>query len=414
MSNIVSIFTDPKKFFILNECLEYLFKNQYTRYSDVEIGKNLNQDIFKLACKIYKRGIQTNTQKNTLCKTTNEYKTPNIKIINEKEFLSKKESFISDCFFIIADIFFQLSDKTKNVFYINATEKNKNLALVAKILSHIHNSATDSKIQHIIAIGGGITLDIAGFVASLLQTKLSLIPTTLLSMIDATIGGKTGINYEPYGKNQIGSFYFCDEIMIAPHFLDTLPEDEFISGLCEALKHSWIAGNFIENHKIFSDLLDCKTTKKSIDADFIINNLKIKHAIIQMDPYEKTNFRSVLNFGHTIGHALETLMSQNNQKVPHGIAVAYGMLFVLKNYYLEERVEKKEFIRLLERIVKYYPIHLNSFSYESWSKILKQDKKNTNSTDIVLSVPPYNILNTYESQKNIMIHADIDKLCAII
>lgn len=409
MSNIVSIFTDPQKFSIFNECLEYLFKNQYTRYSNVKNEKNLDPEIFQLACQIYKRGIQTHIQKSTLYKTTNEYKKPNIKVINEKEFLLKKESFSSDYFFIIVDNFFSLSDKNENVFYIDATEKNKNLTLVAKIMSHIHNVCIVSKIQHIIAFGGGITLDVAGFVASLLQTKLSLIPTTLLSMIDATIGGKTGINYEPYGKNQVGSFYFCDEIIIAPHFLNTLPHDEIISGLCEALKHAWIAGNFIENIKIFSDLLDFKNTGKLIDADFIINNLKIKHAIVQMDPYETTNVRSVLNFGHTIGHALETLMIQKNQKIPHGIAVAYGMLFALKNYYPEEKIGKNEFIRFLELIVRYYPIRLNSFPYESWNKILKQDKKNKSQLNISVSLPCYGFLINPNNQ-HVISSVSINKL----
>lgn len=396
MVDSTAYFIDEKKFSKLNTCLNYLFKNKYTRFSKIDNNIEFNSDTLQLACQIYKRGIPNEDQKfKNKITIKNEYKKPNILFLNKDDFLLKRQEHQNVLFFNIVDIFFSPSDKTETTFYLEATEKNKNLETVSKIISHIQSLEYKKEITHIIALGGGITLDIAGFVASLTQKKLLLIPTTLLSMIDATIGGKTGVNFEPYGKNQVGSFYFCDEIIIAPHFLNTLPHHEIISGLCEALKHSWISGDFLEHKKEFEQLLSFDTNKRYIRNEFILDNLNTKIKIVAQDPYERTNFRSVLNFGHTIGHALETLTSEINQKIPHGIAVAHGMLFVLTHYYQKHTNDTNEFIDFLKKITKYFPVDLRQFSIESWSKVLVQDKKNKNNEILSFCLPNYGFLKNY-------------------
>lgn len=392
MSNAVSIFCDQNKFSKLNQNLHKLFAQKCTRDSTVYVSNDDDSAIMEFACQIYKRGISTNLSQDKASEKQKNTKRSNITKANQGQFDLHLKKIDNRSFFIIVDNFFFLSDKTKNTFYLEATEKNKNLTTIYDIISHIEKTEDILKIDHIIGFGGGITLDIAGFVASILQKKLSLIPTTLLAMIDATIGGKNGVNFMPYGKNQVGSFYFPDEIIIAPHFLSTLPKQQIISGLCEAIKHSWIGGNFIEYQHLFYEILNSGDTKK-ITTDFILNNIAIKQRVVESDPYEKTQFRSILNFGHTIGHALETLCEQTGQPMTHGIAIAYGMLFVLENFMHDESHEHNEFVKFLELIAEQYPVNFDKFTQNAWSTVLQQDKKNKKSQSVFLTLPSYNILN---------------------
>lgn len=165
----------------------------------------------------------------------------------------------------------------------------------------------------LIALGGGSTTDLVSFVASTLfrGTPLLLIPTTLLAMCDASIGGKTGVD-TPFGKNLIGTFYPPQAIVADLKTLSTLPEAEMINGWAEILKIALIADPSI------LDLIDKPTALDEV----IIRSAKAKIAIVEKDPLEK-GMRRILNFGHTIGHALETALQY---KISHGNAVAIGTL----------------------------------------------------------------------------------------
>ncbi|MCC5832633.1 MAG: 3-dehydroquinate synthase [Chlamydiales bacterium] len=175
----------------------------------------------------------------------------------------------------------------------------------------------------LIAVGGGALLDLAGFTASTYCRGIPYvsIPTTLIAMTDASIGGKTGVNVEE-AKNWIGAFHQPRKVFIDFTLLRTLPQKEFIYGLSESVKHSLIADahffRFLESH--YADILN---RDPALLKETIYRSCLIKKGIIEKDPYETKGLRRILNFGHTIGHALETL---SNYTLPHGHAVFLGML----------------------------------------------------------------------------------------
>ena len=173
----------------------------------------------------------------------------------------------------------------------------------------------------LVAIGGGALLDVAGFVAATYCRGIPYVslPTTLLAMTDAAIGGKTGVNVEE-AKNWIGAFHHPKKIFIDLAFLKTLPEREFLYGLAETIKHSLIADPalfaFLEEHA--EDILKRDPV---LLQEMIYRSCSIKKGVIERDPYEE-GYRRILNFGHTTGHALETL---SGYRCPHGQAVIMGM-----------------------------------------------------------------------------------------
>lgn len=173
----------------------------------------------------------------------------------------------------------------------------------------------------LIGMGGGVACDLVGFLASTYcrGVRLVLIPTTLLAMVDASVGGKTGVNTS-YGKNMIGTFYPAEQVLIDGAFLKTLPPQEIANGMAEVIKYSLI------HSKALFDQLDL-IQNDSLDLNWIMpiirESVKIKKEIVEEDPFEQKGRRRVLNYGHTIGHALEKL---EHYALPHGYAVAIGMI----------------------------------------------------------------------------------------
>jgi 3-dehydroquinate synthase len=167
----------------------------------------------------------------------------------------------------------------------------------------------------IVAVGGGVTTDLVGFLAStyLRGVPLVLIPTTLLAMVDAAIGGKTGID-TPFGKNLIGTFYLPKAIFIDVRFLDTLPETEMKNGLSEIMKYG-----LIEDKKIWQNSANWKEKLPYL----IEASIACKIKVVEQDFEEKSGLRRILNFGHTVGHALELL---SHFQIKHGEAVALGCM----------------------------------------------------------------------------------------
>lgn len=174
----------------------------------------------------------------------------------------------------------------------------------------------------LVAIGGGALLDLVGFVASTYCRGISFVsvPTTLLAMTDASIGGKTGVNVEE-AKNWIGAFHHPRKIFIDLMLLKTLPDRHFLYGLAETVKHGIIADHalfaFLESHA--EEILQRKSI---ILQEMVLRSCNIKKSIVEKDPYENEGYRRILNFGHTIGHAIETL---SEYRCPHGQAVIMGM-----------------------------------------------------------------------------------------
>ncbi len=207
------------------------------------------------------------------------------------------------------------------MFELDAKEKNKNLKSIEKIYTILqkNNFGRDSAI---VALGGGITGDIAGFAASTYMRgiKYVQIPTTLLAAVDSSVGGKTGVNFNK-AKNFIGSFYQPELVVIDPAFFPTLHKEEIICGLGEMIKTAYLTDDqFCES---LSSSMRNILKKDFSKAESLINdNVKFKASVVVMDEKE-SGLRKILNFGHTFAHALET---ESGFKVKHGQAVIFGIV----------------------------------------------------------------------------------------
>jgi len=204
-----------------------------------------------------------------------------------------------------------------NLLTIPAGEAYKTLATVQQIWHGFLEAGLDRK-STVVALGGGVVGDMAGFAASTYMRGVNwvCVPTTLLSMVDASLGGKTGFDL-PEGKNLIGSFYPPKLVLADPQVLKTLPEAEFVSGLAEVVKHGIISDP--ELFDLCARGLDCVKD----DLEQIVKRaMSVKIKVIEEDPYEK-GFRAALNFGHTVGHAVELV---SKFQLRHGEAIAIGMV----------------------------------------------------------------------------------------
>ena len=211
-----------------------------------------------------------------------------------------------------------LSSQLNNVktYIIPMGEENKNFFNYQKILEFMVNEKF-TRSDVLIALGGGVVGDLGGFVASTFMRGITFynIPTTLLSQVDSSIGGKTGIDFMNY-KNMVGTFYQPSKVIIDPLVLDTLDDRLFNEGLAEVIKMS------ITFDKELFELIESSSDIHKDIEEIIIKSLLIKKDVVEIDEKEK-GLRRVLNFGHTIGHAVEAL---GNGKYYHGEAVAIGMV----------------------------------------------------------------------------------------
>lgn len=206
-----------------------------------------------------------------------------------------------------------------------AGERFKTLATIERIYSALYQlaPAIDRKTL-LVSLGGGVVGDMAGFVAATFLRGLDYIqiPTTLLAMVDSSVGGKTGVDFRA-GKNLIGAFYQPRAVVIDPLTLSTLPEREIRSGFAEIVKYG-----LIQEPQLLTSLEqsyeDIKNKKYSSVTDLIVRSCSIKAAIVAGDEREETGLRAILNYGHTIGHALES--ATNYRRYKHGEAISIGMI----------------------------------------------------------------------------------------
>ncbi len=253
-----------------------------------------------------------------------------------------------------------------------ANEKNKSYQEVLKIQKYLVEN-NFSRGSLIIAIGGGITGDIAGFAASTFMRGIKIIhlPTTLLSMVDSSVGGKTGINFLDR-KNLIGSFYQPDSVFIETNFLKTLPTKEVLSGTGELVKYSFLTSE--ENFRKFNYYIQKIFEQKKINyTDIIYKSLIIKKNIVIIDEKELNGPRKILNLGHTFAHAFE---SASKHKVTHGESVTAGIICAL---YLSEEIgylSKNKLNRLLNyyKFLKFNPI-FKELDEEKLFSFMMGDKK---------------------------------------
>lgn len=256
------------------------------------------------------------------------------------------------------------------IIVLPSGEENKCLEICAQVwasMSDYHISRKDL----IVNIGGGVTTDMGGFIASCYKRGIDFIniPTTLLSMVDASVGGKTGIDFNGY-KNQIGTFANPIHVFIDPRFLQTLDKKELESGFAEMLKHGLIAS---ESH--WNKLMHLNDLKQ-VTTDMIKDSVSIKNNIVQEDPKE-SGIRKNLNYGHTIGHAIESFLLESGSPLPHGHCIAIGMylenLIAVSKGILSDLVASTINNQLLER---YALPEINEEGIERIVSFCMQDKKN--------------------------------------
>lgn len=249
---------------------------------------------------------------------------------------------------------------------IKVGEQHKNLQTVQRIWKVLMKHHADRNAL-LINLGGGVITDLGGFAASTYKRGIKFIniPTTLLAMVDAAIGGKTGIDFGE-AKNQIGTFAEAEEVLIDPVFLETLPRRETLSGLSEMLKYGFIADADLLN----ANLENCQ--------QFIHRAAEIKRGIVMKDPKEK-GLRKILNFGHTLGHAIESHSITTDHPLLHGEAVALGMGAALWLSVEQRGLDAKvlhEFEKRLPALLVDAKINLTEADVDSILSYLAFDKKN--------------------------------------
>ena len=253
---------------------------------------------------------------------------------------------------------------------IASGEEKKNIATCEQIWGALTEASFDRK-SLLINLGGGVIGDMGGFCAATYKRGIDFVnlPTTLLSQVDASVGGKLGIDFHGL-KNHIGSFQDPRKILVYPEFLHTLSKAELRSGYAEIIKHCLIAD---ADHwrKISKESLEEQDWKTHV-----IHSIGIKAAIVEQDPYER-GLRKLLNFGHTIGHAIESTFLETENKLLHGEAIAIGM--ICESYLSTKKAGLPE--TDLEEIVAYireiYGLHeIGKNYFDEIVKLCGQDKKN--------------------------------------
>ncbi len=269
--------------------------------------------------------------------------------------------------------FISASNRCKYIL-IKASEEQKSYLQLAPIIESLIEKDF-KKNNKLIVIGGGITQDIGAFIASNLYrgVRWAFYPTTLLAQCDSCIGGKSSINFGKY-KNQLGNFYPPNEIIIDLRFLDTLAELDIRSGIGEMI-HFYLVSGHEDFNKIRSEYEICLTNRDVLKG-LIYRSLQIKKRIIEIDEFDKKE-RLLFNYGHSFGHAIESL---TNYRIPHGIAVSYGM--DIANYLSENfgyiSGELRQTIReLLE--MNWKGAALGRINVSDFINALKKDKKNIGS-----------------------------------
>jgi len=279
----------------------------------------------------------------------------------------------------LTKLLFSLKEYNIKLIKLSANEKNKNLSIANNIIEQLLKE-NFNRSDCLIAFGGGILGDLSAFISNLTKRGMKFIniPTTLLAQVDASIGGKTGINSK-LGKNLIGTFYQPDFILSDPTLLKSLPQREIVSGYAEILKHS-----LIRDKKFFMWLIRngkkiIIERNKNLLISAIFKSCKIKSAVINKDEKEK-NLRMILNFGHTFAHGFEGAKNFS-KKLNHGEAVLLGMIAASDLSYKKKLLSFGE-LSLIKKHYKNLNLLINIKSFFKKNEIkkivnfMKKDKKN--------------------------------------
>jgi 3-dehydroquinate synthase len=265
------------------------------------------------------------------------------------------------------------TDLTIEIIEFESGEENKNIETCVQIWNVLTELGADRK-SLVINLGGGVVTDLGGFVASTFKRGIDFIniPTTLLAMVDASVGGKNGVDLG-HLKNQIGVFNLPILVLVDTTYLETVPQNEMRSGLAEMLKHG-----LIFDKGYWEQFLDLKAINFADLDQLIYRSVEIKNEIVTADPTEK-NIRKSLNFGHTLGHAIESYFLENGNKTTllHGEAIAVGM--ILESYISLDKnlISANEYVQIKTTIKSIFDnVVFTENDIEPILELLIHDKKN--------------------------------------
>lgn len=264
--------------------------------------------------------------------------------------------------------------KNSTPIIIKATDTHKNLDTLSQVWQALSNGGA-TRHSLMINLGGGMVTDLGGFAESTFKRGIDFIniPTTLLAMVDASVGGKTGINFGGL-KNEIGVFSDSRFVIINTQFLDTLDHDNICSGYAEMLKHG-----LISDERTWAELVtfDLENPDLSKLQRMVADSIKVKERIVETDPHEH-GIRKALNLGHTMGHAFESFAMRRGTPILHGYAVAYGLISELymsarKTAFPTDRMHQT--VRFIRE--NYGTLNITCDDYPTLIELMHHDKKNT-------------------------------------
>lgn len=256
---------------------------------------------------------------------------------------------------------------------IKPSDEHKKVNALVEVWKYMtHNGADRHSL--FISLGGGMVTDLGGFAASTFKRGIRFfnVPTTLLAIVDAAVGGKTGINFEGL-KNEIGVINHAEAVLVDTRFLKTLDQENFISGFAEMIKHA-----LLSTPADWDEICAYNTRQPDYDLlkPIVGKSIAIKEHVVADDPYEK-GIRKALNLGHTIGHALESLAMEQGRPVLHGYAVAWGLISELYLSHEKLNFPKKILDQLVDLVVRNYgSFQFVSENYDRLYELMLHDKKN--------------------------------------
>lgn len=346
-----------------------------------------------------------------------KFKNYNVQFVNDLESVIVLAK-CKETFFVIDKIVYNLYKNQlpqfpkERLYLLDALESKKNMCTVLEICELMTNMRAKRN-THLVSIGGGITQDITGFVASSLYRgiKWTFYPTTLLAACDSCIGGKSSLNYKGF-KNLLGSFYPPDEILIYPQVFKTLTSKDYCSGLGEVVKFSVIAGQDGIN-KIETDIEYILEHNYVKLVEYIKTSLKFKKWFIEKDEFDKDE-RILLNFAHTFGHAYEAV---SNYEIPHGSAVVLGMI-TANNLSLQRGYITKEYAerigKVCKKILHDININIDWFELDIIIKAIRKDKKQTDESITAILLDKDCTLKIFKNIKIDEIEKSVEKLIGFL
>lgn len=269
----------------------------------------------------------------------------------------------------------ELAPSGADIIEILPGDENKNLTQLSRVWEHLSTHGFTRR-SVMVNVGGGMVTDLGGFAAASFKRGIRFInvATTLLGAVDAAVGGKTGINFLDL-KNEIGAFQEAVAVIISTRFFATLPATELRSGFAEMLKHGLISREEIYRRLLDFDIVNADLTEL---LPLLEESVNVKREVVAQDPREQ-GLRKALNLGHTAGHAFESLALERNQPIPHGVAVAHGLLVEMILSHMLSGFPSKELYRYAELLNTAYTDipRITCADYPDLLRLMAHDKKNT-------------------------------------